>query len=133
MASGAKTLLDYGCGEGKQYTIEYWHSFWNIMPTLYDPAVKEFSKRPKGQFDGVICTDVLEHVPIDELDVAIEDLVGYSKLWCFVSVCCRRAKTNKNLPDGRNAHVTIRPRRWWRDKLNGAFEGRTQLHLEFTP
>ena len=132
MASGAKTLLDYGCGGGKQYTEECYHVLWNIMPTLYDPAVKEFSRRPRGQFDGVIATDILEHVPIDELDAVVADLVAYSRLWCFISVCCRRAKGNKRLPDGRNVHVTIRPREWWRDKLGAAFEGRAQLHLEFT-
>ena len=133
MASGAKTLLDYGAGGGKQYTEECYHVLWNIMPTLYDPAVREFSKRPNGQFDGVICTDVLEHVPITELDAVIADLVDYSRLWCFVSVCCRRAKPNKNLPDGRNAHVTVRPQKWWHEKMDAAFEGRAQLHLEFTP
>lgn len=133
MVSGAKTLLDYGCGAGKQYSEENWHVLWNIMPTLYDPAVPEFSKRPKAQFDGVICTDVLEHIPIDELPGVVADLVTYSRLWCFVTVCCRPAKSNKNLPDGRNAHVTIRPEEWWWNTLGAAFDGRAKLHLEFTP
>ena len=55
-SSGAKTLLDYGCGQGFQYSKKHWHEAWGIMPTLYDPAVKEFSAKPKGQFDGVICS-----------------------------------------------------------------------------
>ena len=64
-----------------------------------------------GQFDAVVCTDVLEHVPIEELDGVIADLVGYARLWCFISVCCRRAQAgHKRLPGGRNVHVTIRPR-----------------------
>lgn len=133
MASGAKTLLDYGCGTGLQYTEECYHVFWNIMPTLYDPAVPAYSQRPTGQFDGVICTDVLEHIPENELDAVVQDLVQFSKMWCFVSVCCRPAKANKNLPDGRNAHVTIRPESWWREKLGKAFAGKAALHLEFTP
>jgi hypothetical protein len=134
MASGAKTLLDYGAGQGKQYTKECYHILWNIMPTLYDPAVKEFSKRPQGQFDGVINTDVLEHIPLDELDAVIADLVGYSRLWCFISVCCRPAKPNKNLPGlGINAHVTLKPESWWRETLGEAFANRAKLILEFTP
>ena len=133
MASGAKTLLDYGSGAGKQYSEECWHVLWNIMPTLYDPAVVEFDRRPVSQFDGVICTDVLEHIPEDELEGVIADLVGYARLWCFISVCCRPAKPNKDLPDGRNAHVTIRPEEWWLEKLSAAFGGRAKLHLEFTP
>lgn len=133
MSSGAKTLLDYGCGEGKQYSEECWHVLWNIHPVLYDPAVPQFAKKPSGSFDGTICTDVLEHVPEDELDAVIQDLVRFSRLWCFVSVCCRPAKANKNLPDGRNAHVTIKPESWWQMRLAIAFAHRAALHLEFTP
>ena len=129
MASGAKNLLDYGCGAGKQYTEECYHVFWGILPTLYDPGVPELSKIPAGRFDGVICTDCLEHVPEEELDDVIADLAAYSRLWCFVSVCCRKSK--KWLPDGRNAHVTIMPHEWWRGKLEAALGAR--LHLEFTP
>ena len=67
MASGAKTLLDYGAGQGWQYTEECYHVLWNIMPTLYDPAVAAFHVKPSQRFDGVICTDVLEHIPEAEL------------------------------------------------------------------
>lgn len=131
--SGAQSLLDYGCGAGKQYTEKRWHEAWGIMPTLYDPAVPLFHVKPIGQFDGVITTDVLEHVPEDELAGVISDLVRLSRLWCFVSVCCRPAKPNKNLPDGRNAHVTIRPRAWWLERLFAAFDGHAEVNVAFTP
>jgi hypothetical protein len=131
--SGAKTLLDYGCGAGKQYTEKRWHEAWGIMPALYDPAVAAFSYPRFSQFDGVICTDVLEHVPEDELDAVICDLARLSRMWCFISVCCRPAKSNKNLPDGRNAHVTIRKPDWWWATLRTAFDRRAKLYMEFTP
>lgn len=132
--SGAQTLLDYGCGEGRQYLEKRWHETWNgLMPRLYDPAVAEYAAKPTGTFDGVICTDCLEHVPEAELADVIGDLVGYARLWCFVSVCCRPAKRNKALLDGRNVHVTIRSPEWWHTTLGTAFDGRAQLHLEFTP
>ena len=110
-----------------------WHEAWGIMPALYDPAVPEFAEMPTDPCDGVICTDVLEHVPENELDAVIGDLVRLAQLWCFVSVCCRAARPNKNLPDGRNAHVTIRPQAWWADKLMKAFDGHAALVLNFTP
>ena len=132
--SGAQTLLDYGCGGGEQYTKHRWHEAWGIMPTIYDPAVPEFALLPYGQFDGVISTDVLEHVPEDELDTVIGDLVRLSRLWCFVSVCCRPARPNKNLPGGRNAHVTLRPQEWWLERLFAAFQGSdADVHVAFTP
>jgi 2-polyprenyl-3-methyl-5-hydroxy-6-metoxy-1,4-benzoquinol methylase len=34
---------------------------------LYDPGYPKHSALPKGKYDGVICTDVIEH--IDEKDL----------------------------------------------------------------
>jgi 2-polyprenyl-3-methyl-5-hydroxy-6-metoxy-1,4-benzoquinol methylase len=128
-SSGAKTLLDYGCGKGRQYTEKHIHERWGIMPTLYDPAVEEWSEKPRGRFDGVICTDVLEHIPEDELDDAITDLARYSRMWCFASISCVPA--GKTFPDGRNVHVTIQRPAWWKRKMLPVFANRAQLHLSF--
>ena len=60
----SKTLLDYGCGKGLQYTKWKHHEELGIdMPALYDPAVPSYDTLPDGPFDGVISTDVLEHIP----------------------------------------------------------------------
>lgn len=133
--TAAKSILDYGCGEGRQYTDRRWHDAWGIMPSLYDPAVLGFDVLPLGKFDGVICSDVLEHVPEDELDGVLAELRGYAKLWCFISVCCRPAKPNKNLPGGgQNAHVTIRRPEWWRQRLSERWGlPMPTFILEFTP
>lgn len=130
--NGTETLLDYGCGKGHQYNLKQVHMQWGgIMPSLYDPAVAGIDKKPIGRFDGVICTDVLEHVPEDELDEVIADLVGYAKVWCFASIYCEPAR--KSLPNGRNVHVTIKPPEWWKTKLRAAFEGHAVVHLRFRP
>jgi len=123
----AKSLLDCGCGKGHQYIIERFHEAWGPRPTLYDPGVSEHDTKPAGRFDGVITTDMLEHIPEDELDAVVADLVRYARLWCFASVCCRPAK--RRFPDGSNVHVTIRPFAWWQDRLGRAFEGRARLVL----
>jgi hypothetical protein len=133
--TGATSLLDYGCGGGKQYTKKRWHKAWGgLMPKLYDPAVAGYDAYPTGRFDGVIATEVLEHIPEDEIDDVIGELVTFARSFCFVSVCCRKAKPNKpRLPDGRNLHVTIRPPRWWRNKLSAAFDGGARFSLAITP
>lgn len=111
----AKSLLDYGCGEGLQYDYYEVQKWWGVMPKLYDPAIRRFDSRPNGHFDGVICTDVMEHVPEDELDGVMADLFKYAQKFIFVSICCRPAK--RKLPDGQNCHVTIKPEDWWKERF----------------
>jgi len=125
----ARTLLDYGCGSGNAYLKDRVHKthFRGVMPTLYDPGAAAFSAKPEGRFDGVICADVLEHVPEDELPALIEDLAGYAGKFLFASVCCRPAK--KTFPDGTNLHVTVRPFRWWCDLFAHRFPVGPQLML----
>ena len=110
------TLLDYGCGRGNQYTDADCHKYWGgILPTLYDPAVPGHSQRPVGRFDGVICTDVAEHIPEEEIEDFLKDVFNYAGKFVFITICTREAR--KTLPDGRNAHLTVRPREWWKSKI----------------
>jgi len=109
-AQSLKTILDYGCGKAEFHPPE-----WNA--TKYDPAVLKFSQKPVGRFDLVICTDVLEHIPVDGLQDTIKDLFDYSDKWVFISVCCRKAM--EILPNGYNAHATVESQEWWEELLSG--------------
>ncbi|MEK6749122.1 MAG: class I SAM-dependent methyltransferase [Pseudomonadota bacterium] len=122
--TNAQTLLDYGCGKGHQYTVAYdapdgshWPSvqqFWGVTSIhCYDPAYLPYSQKPTGQFDGVICTDVLEHCPEQDLPWIIETLFIYAKKFLFVNAACYPAV--KKLPNGENAHSTVKPPTWWGD------------------
>lgn len=110
---GARTLLDFGCGAGDQYRPPFEiHKRWGIeKPTLYDPAFPTHDKLPEGQFDGVIVSDVLEHLNERDVPSFIERIFGYAKSFVWASVCCRPA--HKNFPDGRNIHLTVQPLVWW--------------------
>lgn len=101
-----ESILDYGCGKAKHHPLE-----WNA--TKYDPALPEYQNKPTGKFDLVISTDVLEHIPVDNLKDTINEIFNYSKKWVFISVCCRKA--NAILPNGYNAHATIESAKWWRE------------------
>lgn len=107
----AQTVLDYGSGQGKAWSRGLTDRLGLSSVTCYDPAVPRFAQKPEGRFDGVICCDVLEHIGEEHIDAVIEELFGYARKFVWASVCCRPAK--KTLPDGRNAHVTIRPYAWW--------------------
>lgn len=120
-----RTLLDYGCGRGLQYSEERVQDWWGVMPTLYDPAVPEFAAKPSGPFDGVLCTDVLEHIFEDDLRATLTEIYGLARYAVFFSICCRAAR--RSLPNGMNCHVTIRREAWWRETL------KRTLHDSFDP
>ena len=113
---GISTILDYGSGRGDQYLPP--HSLdkrWGADVTMYDPAVAGIDWLPPDQFDLVLCSDVLEHVPLQELPALFENIFSRAKHRVFLTVCCRGAK--KNLPNGQNAHVTIMPMDWWEAEI----------------
>lgn len=125
---GAKTLLDYGTGKGVQYqpmeiTVEgvgRWSSmkaFWGINELYcYDPAYEPFNKLPDKKFDGVISTDVLEHCPEEDIPWILDEIFSYATRFVFANVACYPAK--KRLPNGENAHCTIREPEWWNGLLS---------------
>jgi len=104
-----QTMLDYGCGKAQHHDLTW-------KATKYDPAIPEFNVKPIGTFDLVISTDVLEHIPEENIDNIIADIFSYQGKWVFVSVCCREAR--EILPNGMNAHATVKPEDWWKDKFN---------------
>ena len=127
--TGAHSILDYGCGKGMQYNPltrpfaglavgETVMDYWDVDNVhCYDPCVETFNTLPEGKFDGVISTDVLEHCPEEDIPWIIDEIFSYAKLFVFANVACYPAK--KHLPDGENAHCTIKLRearglRTWR-------------------
>ena len=109
---GCETVLDYGCGKG---------GLVREIPGAagYDPAVPEFSARPQPA-DFVACTDVLEHIEPECLDEVLEDLRSLTRTLTLIVVSCREAY--KTLPDGRNAHLIVKPQDWWLKTLQGYFK-----------
>jgi len=121
---GAETILDYGCGKGLQYSSVQLRDrngktgsvqdFWGVSEIrLYDPGIADFSELPETPSDGVVCTDVLEHIPESDLLWVVEELYSQARKFVYVAVACYPAQAL--LPSGHNAHETVRPPRWWRE------------------
>jgi 2-polyprenyl-3-methyl-5-hydroxy-6-metoxy-1,4-benzoquinol methylase len=114
--NSAKSVLDYGCGRGDQYRAPYRiHRDWGLNwfhVTMYDPAFPKHDKRPSSKFDAVLCSDVLEHVPEEDLTEMVAALFYHANKFVWASVCCRPAK--KTFPGtDTNVHVTLQPMQWW--------------------
>ncbi len=126
----AKSVLDYGSGKGLLYeeknlklpggnVIPSVEEFWGVDTIqLYDPGVEEFAARPDSSFDGVVSTDVLEHIPEEDIDWVLAECFGFARRFLYMNIASYPAK--KILPNGWNAHVTIRPPDWWRERISAA-------------
>jgi len=119
--TGAKSILDYGAGKGIGYEksieiegIKYPNiqTYWKIDDiTRYEPALENYNRLPENQFDGVVCTDVFPHIPIEDVIWVIEELFFYAKKFIFANIACYPALAQ--LPNGENAHCTIEHPQWW--------------------
>ena len=63
----------------------------------------------------VICIDVLEHVPREDLDWILNKIFSLSKKYIFLNVACYYA--NALLPNGSNAHINVNDKDWWFKKI----------------
>lgn len=110
-----KTLLDYGCASGVQYTKGGLAEYWGVQATLYDPAISKYSAEPKGTYDAVICVDVLEHIHEEHLDYVLGRIFSMADKLVLLKIGLAPAVAV--LPNGENAHVTVRNIQWWIDKI----------------
>lgn len=125
--TGALRILDYGSGKGQQYNAlpfsagdgQTWDSvidYWGVDEVVcFDPAYAPYSKLPEGRFDGVISTDVLEHCPEEDVGWIAAEIFSYAERFVYATIASYPA--HKHLPNGENAHCTIRPPEWWQDTL----------------
>ena len=142
LGTGAQTVLDYGCGKGQQYLPQRLQTvddaiiypdikaYWGVRNIrCYDPAYPPFMELPSGTYDGVVCTDVLEHCPEEDIPWILDELFSYARRFVFANIACFPA--SKRLPSGGNAHCTIRPAKWWREEIQRAARARPELAYEF--
>jgi hypothetical protein len=127
-------LLDYGSGKGYQYLEKRIHDQWGgLLPYCYDPGVLQIGNKPDGTFGGVICTDVMEHIDPDDVDMILADIFGSlhqtGPVFAYFHISTRLA--GKVFDNGENVHLTVQPSSWWDVKLN-RFETRADLIIRAT-
>lgn len=137
----AQTVLDYGAGKGAQYqpvTIKLSDGskfpsiidFWNVESvTCFDPGYEPFSTLPDGKFDGVICTDVLEHCPEADIPWILDEIFSFARSFVYANVACYPAR--KQLANGENAHCTIKDAGWWQSVVKLAAQRTPGVDISF--
>ena len=121
-------MLDYGSGRSDWFA----KNFDNVNN---QSAVEYFGINKISQYETtlinskkniaecVFCFDVLEHIYISDLKNVISDLYYYASKIVVLQVACYEAKAK--LPNGENAHITVRNPLWWKgfiDAISSNFE-----------
>lgn len=145
-----KSFLDYGCGKGLLYTKDFkkadkgskypdlkepiQDTFGITEFSLYDPAYPEHAELPTKQYDAVISTDVLEHVPSQDLDWVMDKIYSHATKIVFLNVC--GAAAIKTFPEGkhkgRNVHVSLFDNEWWVNQCHKIRQKHKHLKIYLT-
>lgn len=110
---GWPTMLDVGCGRGETVQIALdlgvrWTGCDIVgvgVPESID-VIDSATDLPyaDSEFDLAICMDVMEHIPIDDVDQVLREIMRVSKRQFFGISC-------KDDIDG--FHITVRSPHWW--------------------
>jgi hypothetical protein len=127
-----ESTLDYGCG-GSDWTSKNFddngqsaQEYYGLDKCFrYEPA-RGFDERAKA--DCVISFDVLEHVYIADVENILDDIFSYAKKLVILNIACYPA--NAMLPNGENAHITVRDKFWWKAQLDICALKYPNIHIQ---
>jgi hypothetical protein len=118
-----KTVLDYG-GGGSEWDAPDFEpnngssakQFFDVEKVVtFEPARNQMEKI---QSDCVVCMDVLEHIFITDIANVIDELFSLTEKLLVINVACYKAAAL--LPNGENAHITVRSPDWWKGTIDAA-------------
>lgn len=136
--TGATSILDYGAGKGAGYarrdiklrtgeTVPSIEAYWGVADIrCYDPGHEPFKDLPDHPYDGVICTDVLEHITTPDVPWIVDEMFSYARKFVYANVACYPAV--KFLPNGQNVHCTLQSPDWWA----GVFHAVAMRHTDIS-
>ena len=106
-----QTFLDYGCGKGG--TAEWLRSLikHTIEIDLYDPGHEPYRDTPlRERYDVVYSCDVLEHIEREDIKRVLAHTQSLADANLHI---IDMTPAKKQLPDGRNAHITLLDKHEW--------------------
>lgn len=118
------SVLDYGCGKSK--LLDLIKKNKKIKIYRYDPAIKKYSTLTKNKTDLVICTDVLQHVPLYDLDRVLKEIKSKG-IYILFYIKCTNHKTK--LPNKTYANCTVYDKKWWLEKLSNYYDDIKEIKI----
>lgn len=117
------TILDYGCGNGSHWDKKVLDGFKTTLTEKigcklqsfyrYDPGKKEYNRKPSCKFDMIICTDVLEHIPLTEIPSVLNEINSYLYDDGIIYMSINTKLSSNCFINGENMHITIlEPKKW---------------------
>jgi hypothetical protein len=67
------------------------------------------------KFDWIFCTDVLEHLPTDKVDDALDALAKITGKGAFLQIALFADGMGYDI--GEKLHLTVKPSAWWKEKI----------------
>ena len=114
--------IDYGCGPAFAY--HEGNQAWKLaMETgskyrLYDPCHPPFDKFPTIEsVPGIMCIDVLEHIPETDTKATLDYLFGVCTEWMFLFISTKRGARGFINHD-ESTHCTLKTRDEWKNIID---------------
>jgi len=128
---GVRAILDAGCGSGKlmqklltehrdEFDVHGFDISANCLDSFFDDLRDEILTVGclwnrddfPGQYDAVICTDVMEHIPTEHVPAVLSNLRHSTKKLCYLAVALFADGFGPQLV-GEPLHLTVKPPNWW--------------------
>ena len=115
------SILDYGCG-GSDWSVAGFDDASNQSAVEYFNLRNAYRYEPARDIDErqvvdcVVSFDVLEHIFIADVPSVLRDMFSCASKLLVLNIACYPAAAM--LPNGENAHVTVRHPFWWRGMVD---------------
>lgn len=121
-----QTVVDLGCGTGRAADLMASRGLSVTLVDFCREAVERGSPDfidanlwdlppSLGPFDWIYCVDVLEHLPTEHIDTALDGFARITRLGGFLQIALFEDHCGTLI--GETLHLTIQPHEWWREKI----------------
>jgi len=130
---GVKSILVCGCSSGEEVIWMFDRGFdaWGIdiadivldagHPRLKQGTITDMRMFSSNRFDLVTAFDVLEHIPSDYVDKAVEEISRVNKRFVYTIIPCPHRNTEppfmRSSEDGIFEHYVFQPIDYWLGKF----------------